>query len=128
MLNIEKYRDELIKMGVIDTKEIAIRDGKPSLCCFGCCRCDNLSEEDCRKQTEDWLFSEYKEPEVDWSKVKVDTPILVRDDEDGEWQKRHFARFKNGKVYAWHDGLTSWSAIGECERSWKYAKLAESEE
>lgn len=129
MLNIEKYRDELIKMGVIDTKKIAIRDGKPSLCCFGCCGCDNLSEEDCRKQTEDWLFSEYEEPEVDWSKVKVDTPILVRDNEDEEWTKRYFAEFIDGIVYAWGGGTTSWTASGEyAVISWKYAKLAESEE
>lgn len=129
MLNIEKYRDELIKMGIIDTKKIAIRYGKLSLCCFGCCGCDNLSKEDCGKQAEDWLLSEYKEPEVDWSKVKVDTPILVRNTEKEEWQKRHFARFKNGKVYAWYDGLTSWSTAGEDDVNfWKYAKLAESEE
>lgn len=57
MLNIEKYRDELIKMGIIDTKKIAIRYGKLSLCCFGCCGCDNLSKEDCGKQAEDWVFS-----------------------------------------------------------------------
>lgn len=128
MLNIEKYRDELIKMGIIDTKKIAIRYGRLSLCCFGCCGCD-ISKEDCGKQAEDWLFSEYKEPEVDWSKVKVDTPILVRNTEKEEWQKRHFARFKNGKVYAWYDGLTSWSTAGEDDVNfWKYAKLAESEE
>lgn len=131
MLNIEKYRDELIKMGVIDTKEIAIRDGKPSLCCFGCCRCDNLSKEDCRKQTEDWLFLEYKEPEVDWSKVKVDTPILVKYSEtSNKWFKRYFAKYEDGKVYAWDDGMTSWTANGEEDdiTSWDYAKLAESEE
>lgn len=128
MLNIEKYRDELIKMGIIDTKKIAIRYGKLSLCCFGCCGCD-LSKEDCGKQAEDWLFSEYKEPEIDWSKVKVDTPILVKNTEKEEWEKRHFARFKNGKVYAWYDGLTSWSTAGEDDVNfWKYAKLAESEE
>lgn len=129
MLNIEKYRDELIKMGVIDTKEIAIRDGKPRLCCFGCCGCDNLSEEDCRKQTEDWLFSEYKEPEIDWSKVKVDTPILVKDILKSEWIKRYFAKYENGRVYVWKEGKTSWSAVNELDvNSWKYAKLAESEE
>ena len=101
MLNIEKYRDELIKMGIIDTKKIAIRYGKLSLCCFGCCGCDNLSKEDCGKQAEDWLFSEYEEPEIDWSKVKVDTPIYVRDcetDSNGDektWVPRHFAKFEN---------------------------------
>jgi hypothetical protein len=129
MLNIEKYRDELIKMGIIDTKKIAIRYGKLSLCCFGCCGCDNLSKEDCGKQAEDWLFSEYKEPEIDWSKVKVDTPILVRDYEGSEWIKRYFAKFADGIVYTWQGGTTSWTASGEYNViSWKYAKLAESED
>jgi len=128
MLNIEKYRDELIKMGIIDTKKIAIRYGKLSLCCFGCCGCDNLSKEDCGKQAEDWLFSEYEEPEIDWSKVKVDTPILVRNNEDKEWVNRYFAKFADGKVYAWGSGATSWSAAGELDMtSWNCAKLAESE-
>lgn len=135
MLNIEKYRDELIKMGIIDTKKIAIRYGKLSLCCFGCCGCDNLSKEDCGKQAEDWLFSEYKEPEIDWSKVKVDTPIYVRDcetDSNGDektWVPRHFAKFENGTVYVWDDGGTSFTVKSEdsCS-SWNYTKLAESEE
>ena len=76
-----------------------------------------------------WLMEEYeepKEPETDWSKVKVDTPILVKSSEDGTWRKRHFAKYKNGNVYAWSDGLTSWSAYDMM--SWKYAKLAENEE
>ena len=135
MLNIEKYRDELIKMGIIDTKKIAIRYGKLSLCCFGCCGCDNLSKEDCGKQAEDWLFSEYEEPEIDWSKIKVDTPIYVRDcetDSNGDektWVPRHFAKFENETVYVWDDGGTSFTVKSEdsCS-SWNYAKLAESEE
>ena len=129
MLNIEKYRDELIKMEIIDTKKIAIRYGKLSLCCFGCCGCDNLSKEDCGKQAEDWLFSEYKEPEIDWSKVKVDTPILVKDCESSKWAKRYFAKFEDGQIYAWGDGTTSWSANDECDvTSWNCAKLAERSE
>ena len=63
---------------------------------------------------------------VDWSKVKVDTPILVRDFEDMKWGKRHFAFFKNGKVYTWDCGVTSWTCVNQnCVMSWKYAKLAE---
>lgn len=30
---------------------------------------------------------------VDWSKVKVDTPVLVRDFENQDWKKRYFAFF-----------------------------------
>ena len=126
MLNIEKYKDELIGMGVINIMNLAKVNNKLTNCVrAGCSECD-FSTRKCGEQTKDWLFSEYKGPGVDWSKVKVDTPILVSEDAKG-WNKRHFAGFKNGKVYAWHDGLTSWSA-GEYERSWKYAKLAESNE
>ena len=75
-----------------------------------------------------WLEEDYEEPEVDWSKVEVDTPILVRDNE-GSWFKRHFAKFENGKVYAWPDGYTSWTAYDNSYVSdWKHAKLAEQEE
>lgn len=63
---------------------------------------------------------------IDWSKVKVDTPILVREFESAEWVKRHFAFFKNEKVYVWEGGLTSWTCDGlEDAMSWEHAKLAE---
>lgn len=72
---------------------------------------------------------EYEELPVNWSKVAVDTPILVRDYEEDAWGKRYFAKYENGMVYAWDEGTTSWSA---CESnditSWKMAKLAESVE
>ena len=45
---------------------------------------------------------------VDWNKVKVDTPILVSLD-DETWLCRYFAAFKNGIVYTWSGGATSWS-------------------
>lgn len=38
---------------------------------------------------------------VEWSKVPVDTPILVKQYEQDEWEKRHFAYFKDERVYAW---------------------------
>lgn len=63
---------------------------------------------------------------VDWSKVKVDTPVLVRDFEEMKWGKRYFAFFKDGKVYTWDGGVTSWTCENpNCVMSWKYAKLAE---
>lgn len=63
---------------------------------------------------------------VDWSKVAVDTPILVRDIKGQEWGKRYFAFFKDGKVYAWVGGTTSWSADNDKDvLKWEYAKLAE---
>lgn len=63
---------------------------------------------------------------VDWSKVPVDTPILVSDFNEKNWEKRHFAFFDNERVYAWISGTTSWSTDDDKEAmSWKYAKLAE---
>ena len=60
----------------------------------------------------------------DWSKVEVDTPVLVRDFETSKWEKRYFAYFENGRVHTWNSGTTSWTSEGY-EMSWQYAKLAE---
>lgn len=63
---------------------------------------------------------------VDWSKVAVDTPILVKDDCDEEWVKSYFASYKNGEVRAWMGGRTSFSVKNKTDTfGWKYAKLAE---
>lgn len=63
---------------------------------------------------------------VDWSKVAVDTPILVKQYEQDKWEKRHFAYFKDERVYAWLCGATSWSADYEGDTTdWNFAKLAE---
>ena len=72
-----------------------------------------------------WKYAKLAEPEVDWSKVEVDTPILVRYSEKGMWIRRKFAKFEDGVVYAWHGKET-----GQAESymtPWNYAKLAESE-
>lgn len=134
MLNIEKYKEILIDTGVINITKLAVINDKPVECreCQ-CGECDFGGKGDCKPYIEEWLFSEYEEPEVDWSKVKVDTPILVREDEDEEWMARYFAKFENGVVWSFCDGRTSWSArknntIRKDIISWKYAKLAESEE
>lgn len=129
MLNIEKYKEKLENIGVINPNGLAVIDGKPCMCQEAECNmCELRSEESCCfYKTDNWLFSEYEEPEVDWSKVKVDTPILVRNYESGDWTKRYFAKFVDGKVYAWQVGATSWTADSKLN-PWNYAKLAESEE
>lgn len=89
-------------------------------------RCDGTSCDLCHMLQMIWLMEEYEEPEVDWSKVEIDTPIRVRDTEDGYWHKVHFAKYKDGEVYAWLGSGTSWTSNDTY--AWKYAKLAESEE
>lgn len=125
MLNIEKYKEELENIGVLNPDELAVIDGKPCMCQeTECNMCELRSVESCCvDRTDNWLFSEYKEPEIDWSKVKVDTPIYVKRYEDTSWFPRHFAKYKNGKVYAWVGGKTSFTS--KSEEGWSYAKLAE---
>ena len=72
-----------------------------------------------------WLMKEYEESQVDWSRVEIDTPILVKDHEDREWLKRYFAKYEDGYVYAWGNGCTSWTA--DNMYAWNYTKLAEDE-
>lgn len=62
---------------------------------------------------------------VDWSKVNVDVPVLVRDFENQDWKKRHFAFFDDELIYTWDGGATSWSVKNKNAIPWKYAKLAE---
>lgn len=63
---------------------------------------------------------------VDWSKVAVDTPILVKDDYDDKWEKAYFALYENEMVYAWNNGRTSFSARSKDDTFiWDNAKLAE---
>lgn len=133
MLNIEKYKEMLVVEDIISPDKLALVQGQPRICKYGI-MCDeclfNNHSFSCSYDAINWLFSEYKEEkEVEWSKVKVDTPILVRDFEKAAWERRYFAGFKDGEVYAWNGGLTSWTADDEKNVCiWKYAKLAESEE
>ena len=131
MLNIEKYKEMLIDTKVINIAKLTVINDKPVECReYHCGECNFGKKGDCKSgpYVEEWLFSEYEEPEVDWSKVKVDTPIYVRRSDDEEWESRHFAKFEDGRVYAWADGTTSFTAPINSAVDWKHAKLAEREE
>lgn len=127
MLNKEKYKDELEEILVIG-EAFAFDKKRNEICTchnISCIICKFYVGEGCGENRKEWLNSEYVDPEVDWSKVPVDTPILVRDSEDEEWDKRYFAGFNGKKVCAWSDGATSWSADGENDYyEWEYAKIA----
>ena len=129
MLNREKFAKEILDIAC-NGDGFGLCDGKLVACGnIVCTKCEfNSVSYSCNERTREWANSEYVEPPVDWSKVTVDTPILVRDHEDSVWTRRHFAKYKNGKIYAWSGGFTSWSVAGSFAVSdWKYAKLAESE-
>lgn len=62
---------------------------------------------------------------VDWSKVSVDTPILVKNSYEDCWHKRYFAKYKNGVVFVFSCGSTQWSNDGDTLVSYDEAKLAD---
>lgn len=137
MKNREKYKNELINVIKKDSKlcefvkkhEVFRMFGKDSksyckMTCGTCGAALNL-----------WLDEECEEPEVDWSKVPVDTLVMVRDNEDDEWVLRYFDSFEeesfssmaghNYMVFA--DGATSVTGRG-CVEHWKYCELVEDED
>ena len=120
MKNYEKYADEIRRN---DGNNFCNNFVIPVI--HKGCECLRSCEQ-CRMLQTIWLLEDYEEPETDWSKVEVDTPILVRDGEDEEWNKQHFAECDGEVVWAWLGGKTSWTE--DCVMGWKYAKLAESEE
>ena len=117
MKNYEKYAEEIKNYeGNSFCNNFVIPVIRKGCECLGSC-------EQCRMLQTLQLLEDCEESEVDWSKIKVDTPILVRQGKTGDWLERHFAKYENGDVYAWVDGQTSWTGADEIK--WKFAKLAE---
>ena len=75
------------------------------------------------KELNELDFTPYTPP-TDWSKVEVDTKILVRDWDNSEWIPRHFAIYKNGRVHTWNSGHTSFTnRDNDCYVYYNQAKL-----
>lgn len=128
MNNLEKHQKELAKYLLNNESFCVTEEGNICSCDLnpcGNCLFHSLPG-GCTKARRDWLAEECVEPKVDWSKVAVDTPILVRNFESDLWKHRYFAKYKNGKIYAWADGRASWS-VNESNDiiDWSFAKLVE---
>lgn len=102
--------------------------------------CDNCGffsyNGSCSDEKLKWLNSEYEEPkkidwdnDIDWDRVPVDTPVLVRNSENESWMKEHFAE-RNGQCGCgtWINGMTSFTGDGWRTIHWKYCKLARPED
>ena len=75
--NREKYKQEI--ENILIRRLRVDQDGHPFSCLGSCGNCIFEGDDSCTSKAAAWLDSEYVEPEVDWSKVKVDTPIYVKD-------------------------------------------------
>lgn len=135
MKNREKFRDEILKSAVIQGRDLCDFKRKVVFPHFGKeDGCSGISCAWCRMLTDLWFNEEYVEPqkpEVDWSKVPVDTLVRVRNYENREWCLRYFKGFDNsnpeGKYEVWSNGMTSKTASDSSNR-WKYCELVEVED
>lgn len=124
MTNREWYKETLDTMLA---GAIAVVDGKPVLCISANCpKC--LFQHCCAKdKVIDWLNAEYQEPPVDWSKVPIDTPVLVSGN-GKTWYRRYFAGIRNGYREAYDVGATQWSVYDNRTCAWPFMKIAEGNE
>lgn len=126
MKNRDRFKNELVEACIKGTFNVFFNERIRSV--YDCEAYRNMTDDRIMLLTTLWLEEEYEAPEVDWSKVKVDTPILVRTNEEdwSRWSHRHFAEYRDGTVYAFDDGATSWTSNEKT--GWPYAKLAEPQE
>lgn len=136
MKNREKFRDEILN-SVFRGKgeaycEFVKKNVLPNLtdCTNG--ECEELYACGlCRDIFAFWLDEEYEEPpkpEVDWTKVPVDTLVRVRDREEQEWTLRYFKGINEDSLRrtyeVWESGATSKTADGKY-LCWNYCELVE---
>lgn len=128
MTNYEKYK-ESIALRLQRGEELAFNKNTKEAVACQYLDCEDCLFYGCGINAMKWLVAECTEPEIDWSKVPVDTPVLVSNDKDF-WYNRYFASVDDeGKPLVFPDGRTSWSNM-RCGRMWtsyKYIKLAEVE-
>lgn len=127
MTNYEYYKEQIERFARMGQKVAIKKDTNEIVSCVdvgsGCDNCLFGNYGNCAQKAIAWADAEYIEPEVDWSKVAVDTPILVKDSMESDWLKRYFAKYEYNLVYAWADRKTSHTT--DSTAYWYYAKLAE---
>ena len=125
MLNKEKYAKEILDILCQDGVNPAVIDNIPVKCLGTECHSCQFYDTYCVGAFVKWANSEYKEREIDWSKVPVDTPIYVWDNNDNRTYKRHFAGYNqvNNMIFAFDNGGTSWSSVTTTK--WDNAKIKE---
>ena len=128
MLNKEKYAKEIVEIAC-NGSSIGMRNGVLCMCnsIGDCIYCDFYGNKTiCNIAIKEWANSEYKEREIDWNKVPVDTPIYVWDNLDNSsTYKRYFAGYDkiNNMIIAFDNGGTSWNSITTTK--WDNAKIKE---
>lgn len=123
-----------LNMGGLNKVEVAMNATTGEIVCCGDTHCNEClfqgsEDANCSQKAFKWADEEYIEPEIDWSKVPVDTPVLVSHNKK-LWYNRYFAGINfNGDPVVYSDGRTSWSneTFGREFEHFNYIELAEVE-
>lgn len=136
---MSKYDNVTVKEYMEKKSEMLNNLGRISGCCNGI-NCNNCPLSSSNNKTDytctslEMLYPEKAikivmnyEPKVDWTKVPVDTKVLVKDHKEGDWLKRHFAKYEDGKIYTYKNGQSSFTTITDETTPWNYGKLYKGE-
>lgn len=128
MLNKEQFAKEIVEIATTEGG-IGVINGKPCVCGMTSCNDCDFNLHTCLEELKKWANSEYKEIEIDWDKVPVDTPVLVWDYDDRCKKKRYYAGTNDTKFMSFTGGATSWSSdSGKEITSWQNCELARKED
>lgn len=121
MTNKEYYRDLLVDIALDTPVSIGLSklSGVPVGCKHLTCRdCvfnnkkRNVPCSSCRKKWAEEEYSKKYVPDVDWTSVPTDTPVLISI--PGDFIHRHFASYDSSTrtIYTYVEGRTSWTSEG----------------
>lgn len=134
MTNYESIEPDKVKEIFAKSFAVDKRTGKVKACIeFDCGNCLFNHNSPCRVAKMKWLDQPVfdQEKDIDWSKVPVDTPVLVWNRDTETECRRHFCELKCAEPYIFRTfaiGKTSWTAY-ECDRSdWEHCKLYRQED
>lgn len=114
MTNYEHYKEQIewiTRLG----RRVAMNATTGEIVCCGDTNCNEClfqgsEDANCSQKAFKWADEEYKEPEVDWSKIPFDTPVLASMDRK-KWYNFYFAGTDDfGNTYVYASGRTSWSS------------------
>lgn len=129
MTNREHYTEQILEIACCG-EAVAFDAERNEIAPCAELSCDNCffyTSPNCKERITEWMNEEYIDPpQTDWSKVEVDTKVLVSDN-GVNWYRRRFAKYEDEKVYVYPNGTDSWSD-GSDEYAndcvvWKYVKL-----
>ena len=87
MTNYQRYKDDIERLG--DGKVAFDKSKNKIVRCAVLFACEDCAfyanRDDCTLNAMKWAAEEYEEPvepEVDWSKIPIDTPVLVSESEE----------------------------------------------